>query len=112
MLSFLDSARILLPLEYILDLLITLFIVDGLVYQARYLWNDIRGASEDQKHPSSKKRRRLPVDSLGFERAVYIALAVMWLRLAAAVACILLMGPDKWFPLMISCAWGTFRPHG
>jgi len=35
-------------------------VVELLVYQARYQWNDVRGFVADQKHPSSSGRRRLP----------------------------------------------------
>lgn len=102
-LSYIEQATIPSIWENIPDLLVILFIIDGLVYQARYLWNDIRGANEDYSHPLKKKRGRLPTDTLGFNQAVYIALTVMGLRMVAAIICIFLLGPTKWIPMSASC---------
>lgn len=89
--------------EFIRGLLVTLLILDGLVYQARYLWNDVRGAHGDQSHPLAKARGRLPVAALGLGPAVSLALTVMFLRLIAAAVCIFLLGPEQWLPLGVSC---------
>ena len=35
-------------------------ILEYLIYEARYQWNDIRGLHEDTDHPQSSARRRLP----------------------------------------------------
>ena len=102
-LSALDGTATLSLWKNIPDLLVTLFILDTLVYQARYLWNDIRGAYEDYRHPSAKTRMRLPTDTLSFRPAVYIALIVMGLRLIAAFFCISLLNPSKQLPLTTSC---------
>lgn len=72
------------------SLLAAVFVVDGLIYQARYLWNDIRGMEEDRHHPLAEKRRRLPVEMLGVRGAVAAAAADLLLRLVAAAALILL----------------------
>lgn len=43
----------------ILHLLFVVFVFDVLAYQARYQWNDIRGACEDERNPRSEQRGRL-----------------------------------------------------
>ena len=60
-------------------------LLDFLIYQARYLWNDIRGASEDMV---AGKTGRLPVRELGLGKAATIATAVIVLRLVLALVLI------------------------
>ncbi len=61
-------------------------ILDGLIYPARYQWNDIRGADSDQRHAESLARSRLPHD--GTARALRLS----WLTAAARVLAALLIG--------------------
>jgi len=59
-------------------------ILEYLIYNARYQWNDIRGAVEDQ----SNGQRRLPI-GFGHEnirRNILVSMGVALLRLAAAAA--------------------------
>lgn len=80
-----------------IDLLIAVGVVDFLVYQARYLWNDIRGLKSDC---AAGKTDRLPVRLLGDKLAVDIALALMLLRLVLAVILLLFCAGDMCKPLM------------
>jgi MFS family permease len=34
--------------------------LEPLAYQARYAWNDLRDADDDQRHPAAEQRRRIP----------------------------------------------------
>lgn len=68
------------------------FILDFLVYQARYLWNDLRGIDIDISHPERGKRKRLPVDMFGDRVAIILALGVMMFRLSAAFVLIIMYG--------------------
>lgn len=70
-----------------LHLLFVTFVFDVLAYQARYQWNDIRGACEDRLNPRSEKRRRLqPVlDSIGAARRISGAVLIYKLILAAVI---------------------------
>lgn len=53
----------------------TLVVIDFLLYQARYQWNDIRGIEEDKL-----KEDRLPVKILGGKHAIIISLSVICIR--------------------------------
>lgn len=44
----------------LLRALLVVAVLELLVYQARYQWNDVRGFVADQRHPSSAARGRLP----------------------------------------------------
>jgi hypothetical protein len=46
--------------QSILRALVVLAVVELLVYQARYQWNDVRGFVADQNHPAASRRGRLP----------------------------------------------------
>lgn len=41
--------------------LVLWFVLEFLVYEARYQWNDIRGFAEDLEHPERHARARLPI---------------------------------------------------
>lgn len=60
------------------------FILDFLVYQARYLWNDLRGLEFDSIHPEKGKRKRLPVEVFGDKAAIVLASVIIVFRLVAA----------------------------
>lgn len=61
------------------------FVVDFLVYQARYLWNDLYGMEGDI---TAEKKDRLPVHLIGEKNAILVALIVMILRLVLALVLI------------------------
>lgn len=63
-------------------LFITVF--EYLIYQARYQWNDIRGFAEDQEHPSSSDRGRLPGPVSKARSHIMVSLVFMIIRLLLA----------------------------
>ena len=77
--------------EQILRLIITLVTIEFLIYQARYLWNDIRGVKDDV---SADKTNRLPVRILGAARAIDVSLNVIFLRIIATVAILCFISED------------------
>jgi hypothetical protein len=54
-------------------------VLEYLLYEARYQWNDIRGFGSDQRHPFKRERRRLPGPK---ERAAH---HVAWSSLSIAL---------------------------
>lgn len=56
--------------DTVLQLALALLVLEYLVYQGRYQWNDIRGLAEDLVHPEKGARKRLPVTRTGPRRAV------------------------------------------
>lgn len=72
-------------------------ILEYLIYEARYQWNDARGIDEDPLHSESRARHRLPVGPVDrTRRNVLVSLAVAIGRLTLA--------------LIIGEALGLFRP--
>ncbi len=74
------STRELQPV-LILRALLVAGVVELLVYQARYQWNDVRGFVADQRHPSSSGRGRLPGPLSRARAHVSASCAVAALRL-------------------------------
>lgn len=68
--------------------IITLLVIDVLVYQARYQINDIRGAEEDPQNPQAKNKKRMPRINGSLELSVRISLCVALAKLALAGAII------------------------
>lgn len=66
-------------------------VVDFLVYQARFIWNDIRGLDGDLK---AGKTNRIPIQIMGVSTAVKISLVVIAVRLFAAVCVMIFIIPD------------------
>ena len=66
----------------ITDILIAVLVIDVLIYQARYQWNDICGIEEDQK---AGKKDRLPVQVLGKNRAVVLSVVLILLKITLAI---------------------------
>lgn len=78
-------------------------VMEGLIYTARYQWNDIIGLADDVAHPARQARRRLPVGNSSetmrrnvrrsaFTALVRVALAVgigVYLDLAWVTACLI-----------------------
>lgn len=66
----------------VLRALVVASVVELLIYQARYQWNDVRGFVADQYHPSSSGRRRLPGPLIRARAHVGASCAVVAARLA------------------------------
>jgi hypothetical protein len=66
------------------QLILVWLILEYLIYEARYQWNDIRGFHEDTKHPESAARLRLP-GGPNARRNILASFLVGVLRLALAV---------------------------
>jgi len=95
--------------------LAVLFLVtfEYLVYQARYQWNDLRGASEDRIHVAAADRGRLPE---GWERRSLAALVVRLLLAGYLVHLALRGDPLLWpalailaLPLLIAIPYEELR---
>ncbi len=69
-------------------LLLMWVLVEFLVYEARYQWNDVRGVADDDEHPERRARGRLPTGpTLGTKRRnIKISLAVATLKLVVATS--------------------------
>lgn len=65
-------------------------VLELLIYQARYQWNDIAGVDSDLRHPEAGARSRLPVGSTPQVRRRSIGLS--WLTAAARILAALLVG--------------------
>lgn len=93
------------------QLFILFFVVDFLIYQARYQWNDIRGLTEDigsgkedrlfcmlstegQQNAGERKKAK---------RAVIVSLIIMVLKIIVACFIILVVDNQMFFPLL-SCS--------
>ncbi len=79
--SFFDKGNYLLTKDNLKSMLIVCFVIDFLVYQARYQWNDIRGVKEDQ---NEQKHNRLPVEIMGNYPAIIISFILLTIRVCAA----------------------------
>jgi len=68
---------------------LTLFLIlEYLIYESRYQWNDLRGWAEDKDHVERRSRARLPVanDDAHNRRNIMASVIVALLRLVGAVA--------------------------
>ncbi|MCU1693126.1 MAG: putative rane protein, partial [Frankiales bacterium] len=59
-------------------------VLELLVYQARYQWNDVRGFAADQAHPEAASRGRLPGPVEKGPQHIAASVAVLGLRLVLA----------------------------
>ncbi len=59
-------------------------VLELLVYQARYQWNDMRGFFSDQEHRANKDRQRLPGPAAAARARFTASTVVVLVRLAAA----------------------------
>ncbi|MCM1235408.1 MAG: hypothetical protein NC489_35355 [Ruminococcus flavefaciens] len=75
------------------------FVIDFLLYQARYQWNDIRGVEEDVL---SKKTNRLPVDILGKRKAVLISSVLLTAKVIVAFVIVFHLESDMKSVLLVS----------
>ena len=75
---------------------ITLVVIEYLVYQGRYQWNDIRGITDDLAHPESRIRRRLPVHRLGPRLSIRVSTSVLLARqLLAVFIALIIVATDR-----------------
>jgi hypothetical protein len=65
-------------------------VLELLIYQARYQWNDIAGVDSDLRHPEAGARSRLPAGST--PRARRRSIRLSWLTAAARILAALLVG--------------------
>ena len=65
-------------------MLLVWLILEYLIYEARYQWNDLRGINDDSAHPVSKARRRLPGGE-HIQRNIVASCLSGFIRLAAAL---------------------------
>lgn len=85
------------------DFTIVWLILEFLLYQARYQWNDLRGMAEDRQHVERRARARLPegVNQAEAWRNVAASAAVAGLRIGAALAAGWLFGMP-WSVLLLA----------
>lgn len=69
--------------------LLMLLILDVLVYQARFQWNDLRGLEED-----AYKTNRLPMNKRHPQNAIIASIVIMFFKLTIAGVLVLLFGGD------------------
>ncbi|MCU1595952.1 MAG: putative rane protein [Frankiales bacterium] len=71
----------------LLRALVVWLVLELLVYQARYQWNDVRGFEADQAHPESASRGRLPgpVEKARSRKLTSLIVAAAKLMVTAAV---------------------------
>lgn len=84
--------------EYGKRLFWTFIIMDVLLYQARYQWNDIRGLREDI---ALGKSDRLPVYILGKRPAVIVSLIILFAKICIAFFVLMRFGGKIKIPLFI-----------
>lgn len=77
--------------EGALRALVVFLVLEYLIYQARYQWNDIRGFYSDQSHEAAEDRRRLPGPVELAPQRFSVSFTVAGLRLVAALGVVLLL---------------------
>lgn len=97
---FLSNIKIdmLIIQEYGRRLFLTMIIIDFLLYQARYQWNDIRGLREDM---GMNKTDRLPAYALGKWPAVIVSLIILFVKIFIAFFVLIRFGGEIKIPLFI-----------
>lgn len=81
-------------------------VLELLVYQARYQWNDIRGFASDVAHPDAAARGRLPGTLETASASIGASLTVLALRMAATVAVALVV--PSLLTLLLGMTLGVF----
>jgi len=74
----------------VVQLIFAVVVVEYLIYQGRYQWNDIRGLEEDLVHPEAEARKRLPAPRAGTQDTVEASVWVIAVR--QIIATIVIMG--------------------
>jgi hypothetical protein len=88
--------------------LVAWFALELLLYQARYQWNDIRGARADQRHPNAAQRGRLPGPASRIRAHQAASAAVALARLAIAALLVLVLPRLELATPMAALAIGVF----
>ena len=91
----------------LLRALVVWAVVELLVYQARYQWNDVRGFAADQSHPDAASRGRLPGPLSAARRSVLASSVVAVLRLGAAAGLVLLLPGLRLGGIVVAAAAGV-----
>jgi len=81
----------------LLKMLFVLLVLDILVYQARFQWNDLRGMMQDLY---ANKEGRLPANIIGKKKSVIISLVTICIKNSAAFILIGFFGGEMTFPLV------------
>ncbi|WP_445170189.1 hypothetical protein ACTXG7_13220 [Mycolicibacterium sp. Dal123E01] len=79
-----------------------LFVLEYLLYSARYQINDIRGMNEDAESPQARDRGRLPVDVRGRGAAIRSSLWLVTVRLYGAVVLAVAPSLHMWLNIVIA----------
>ncbi len=87
-----------------------LFFFEGLAYQSRYQWNDLRGVGEDRKHPLHHHRRRLPSGSRTVVEATVLT-AVGRMIIASVLVSLDLCGTRQSGFVGIFLVWAIAIPY-
>jgi hypothetical protein len=69
------------------------------VYQGRYLWNDLRGRASEASHPERERRSRIKIQTRTDQ---YVVVAVLLARVAVWLTVCLLLGGFEGWTLLIS----------
>lgn len=91
--------------DWLLRVVLSVVILEGLVYQARYILNDLRGLVGDRLHPA-RRGRRAPLDPAAPGPGRLVIEVTLVLRLVAALAALLLLSrsdTDGWRVLAVGC---------
>src|SRR6185369_3537197 len=69
------------------------FVLEYLLYEARYQWNDIRGLAEDAAHPLPKNRLPIGYQGANARRNIIASSLVAVLRIVIAIALASVVAP-------------------
>lgn len=86
---------------------IVLLVIDVLVYQSRYQWNDMRGVDEDRDNSRAEERGRLPVNTFGKRSALFASLISSLYKIALA-AVIIAMNWEAMGPPLLVCSIAVY----
>ncbi len=83
------------------------FVLEFLLYYARYQWNDIRGATIDRNHPERLLRARLPVGTTEEEHrlSVNVSSAAVAVRMLLAIIIALALGVVEVVLILAIAVW-------
>lgn len=77
---------------------LALLVFEYLVYEARYQWNDVRGAASDAGHLYATNRARLPTVGGSLQRGIRVSsLAALGRMITATTICVVLISTDNPF---------------
>lgn len=97
--DFLDG-----PLSYVGRIMLVWVVLDLLCYQARYQWNDILGAEEDENNPMADERQRLKRMFGSYKLSKTASAAMLLYKLVLAVVLSITAGGEMAAPLLVGMA--------